>query len=273
MASLQSNIGASLNRKRKLSRIKKFGAYFVFILFFLSLANLGLTNQKVRINNIEISGNSTVLTDKIMEIVENSLNVKYLWIIPTDNIILLRRSEIKNHILNNFKKINSVDISIHGINKIEITVTEREVKYLWCKGTPISQKDCYFMDTEGFVFERAPVFSEDAFTEYFGLILDENPIGQTYLINKFKDITGLFSAFEKMSFQPINFNTVNEHEYEIYIVGGGRILINDKKSFESSLTNLQALVDNKYIKNDVESLKKIKYIDLRFGNKVNFELK
>jgi len=265
-----------------MSLLKKIGTYFVFILFFICLANLGLTADEVRIKDIVISGNTSVPSEAILKIVDNELSKIYLWITPTDNLLLLRRSAIKNQILDNIKKISSVRIFIHGLNKIEVAVLERESSNLWCKGTPISTKGCYFMDSGGFIFQEAPTFSADAFPKYFGLITDNNPIGQTYFKGNFsaqggsasggKNISGLYNGLKNMLFQPKSFNAINENEYEVNILGGGKILINNKKSFESSLTNLQALVDNKYIKTDDAFLKKIKYIDLRFGNKVNFEL-
>lgn len=268
----RSNIGASLNKKRKLSLIKKIGAYSIFVLFFITLANLGLTTDQARIKDIVVTGNSSVPADNVMKIVSEETKIYYLWIIPTDNILLLRRTDIKNKILDNNKKIGSVSIIMHGIDKIEISVVERESKNLWCKGMSADTKNCYFMDLDGFIFEPAPIFSEDTFPEYFGSIFVENPVGQYYLKNNFKDISSLYNTFKKMAFLPKYFNAVNEHEYEVYLLGGGKILINDKKPFISSLINLQALVDNGYIKNDAASLKKIKYIDLRFGNKVNFEI-
>ncbi len=273
MAYQRSNIGASLNKKRKVGLVKKIGAYFIFILFFISLAVLGLTKDQVRIKNIVVTGNSSVSTENILKLVEVEISKVYLWIIPTDNIILLREAEIENEILNTFKKIGTVNVYVHGIDKIEIAVTERESKNLWCKGATADIKVCYYMDSNGFIFEEAPNFSESAFPEYFGLIKDQNPVGQLYLKDNFKNISSLYITFKKMSFSPKYFNAVDEHEYEVYLVGGGKIILNDKRSFVSSLVNLQALVDNGYIKNDIESLKKIKYIDLRFGNKVNFELK
>jgi hypothetical protein len=268
----RSNISASLYKKKQLSLLKKIGAYFVFALFFISLAILGLTTDKARINDIVISGNSSVLTENIIKIVNSEINVNYLWIIPTDNILLLRREEIKKRIIENIKKIGSIQIIIHRINKIEVKVKERESKNLWCKGTPIDIMDCYFMDSSGFIFEKAPTFSVDTFPEYFGLITGANSIGQFYFKNKFNNISGLYNALIKMLFEPKYFYALTEYEYEVYILGGGKIIINDKRSFESSLTNLQALVDNGYIKTDLDSIKKIKYIDLRFGSKVNFEL-
>jgi len=273
----RSNIGASLNRKRQASLLKKILVCFVFILFFISLAVLGLTTDNVRIKNIIVSGNSSISIENIMNIANDGIHRYYLWIIPTDNIFLLRRSEIKNDILDNIKKIGSVSIYIDGFDKINISVVEREVDSLWCTGDVINQKDCYFMDSDGFIFEEAPQFSLGIFPEYFGLIAEENPIGQFYLKDIFsalggKNIPGLYNELKNMSFQPQYFEALTLHEYEIYILGGGKIIMNDVKSFESSLINLQALVSNGYIKNDTESLKKIKHIDLRFGNKVSFEL-
>ena len=272
MVQHRSNVGASLNKKRHVSLIKKILAYFIFTLFFLSLLILGLTREEVIIKDIVISGNASVPTEDIMKIVENNINNNYLWIIRTDNILLLRRGKIKNEILSDIKKINEVSISIRAVDKIEISVKERESKNLWCDGTPTSSKNCYFMDLSGFIFEKAAVFSSDIFPKYFGLITDENPIGQLYLRENFSKVIGLFNKLKEMSFEPKSINAINVHEYEVYLLGDGKIILNDKKSFESSLLNLQALINDGYIKNDKESIKKIKYIDLRFGNKVNFEL-
>jgi len=269
MAYQRSNIGASLNKKRKVSFFKKMMAYFIFVLFFVSLAVWGLSTEQVCIKNIMVTGNTSVPTDNIMKVVNGELNKNYLWIIATDNILLLRRAEIKKQILDDNKKIGEVSIFIRGV---EISIKERESKNLWCNGKSFDLKNCYFMDTNGFVFEKAPIFSEDAFPEYFGLLKEGDPVGQFYLKDNFKEVSSLYNAFKQIAFIPKYFNAVDEHEYEVYILGGGKILINDKKSFESSLINLQALIDNGYIKNDTASLNNIKYVDLRFGNKVNFEL-
>ena len=272
MSYQRSNISTSLRRKRQMSLLKKIGIYSIFILFVICLVNYGLTANVVRIKNIVVSGNNSVATEDILKIVNTELDKVYLKVTPTDNILLLRSSIIENKVLNTYKKIGKVDVIIRGITSIEIAVKERKSDNLWCKGTPAESKGCYFMDLSGFIFEDAPIFSNNSFPEYFGLISNADPIGQIYFGDNFRNISNLYNALKTMSFQAQYFNALNEHEYEIYIFGGGKILINDKKSFESSLTNLQALVDNKYIANDSASLKKIKYVDLRFGNKVNFEL-
>jgi hypothetical protein len=75
-----------------------------------------------------------------------------------------------------------------------------------------------------------------------------------------------------MNLQPESFAAINEHEYEVKLLLGGTIFLNDKKTLEKSLINLQALIDGGYIKTDEAFLKRIKYIDLRYGNKVDFKL-
>ena len=268
----RSNISTTLHKKRQASLQKKIFAYFVFILFFISLAILGLTTKEVKINNIIVSGNSAVTSADIINLAEPELNKNYFLIIPADNILLLRKKEIENDILKNINQIKSVNINIEGINKIEIAVTERQASNLWCVGNPTSPGDCYLMDSTGLIFKESPKFSVNAFPEYFGLISDANPIGQYYTQGNFQKISDLFYSLGKMSFQPQFFNALAGDEYEIYIFGGGNILMDNNSDFESQLSNLQALVGNGYIKTDSASLKKINYIDLRFGNKVAFEL-
>ncbi|MFH0755078.1 MAG: FtsQ-type POTRA domain-containing protein [bacterium] len=268
----KSNINITLHKKKRANFIKKIQVYFIFIIFLILLLICVLNIKKIQIKEIKVSGNFSVPTEDIIRLANTEINKKYFFIILVNNIFLLRRQEIEKQILENIKEINKIKILIRGIDKIEIIVQEREVKNLWCKGIPINigPKDCYFMDLNGFIFEKAPQFSKDIFFEYFGLIKEKNPIGQFYLKEDFKNISNLFNILKKMSFEIKSFYAVDENEYEIYILGGGKIIMNNKRSFESQLINLQALISNEYIKTDIESLKKIKYIDLRFGNKVNF---
>lgn len=268
----RSYLKTLLHRKRQISMIKKIIFNIIFLLFFISMVILCLTSEKVRINDIKISGNVSVSTEQILNDVISQINSYYFWIIPTDNVFLLRRSAIKNKILLDIKDVSGVKIIMHSLSQIEVVITERETNALWCTGTPTSTNTCYFMDSNGFIFSKAPNFSENSLAEYFGVITD-NPLGKYYFKDKFVSISDLFLIIKRLSFQPEYFNAIDEHEYEIYILGGGKILFNDKEDFQTSLVNLEALVNNNYIKTDPDFLKKIKYIDLRFGNKVNFQLR
>ncbi len=263
-----SRINSSLSRRRRLGLLKKVVYIAIFVIFFLSLIILGLTNDKVQIKSVSVSGNISVPKEDILKVVERNLDKRYLFIIRTDNFFLLKRWEIREEILDEMKKIQSVDISFHSLNSVEISVAERVAKSIWCAGSPANAKKCYFMDENGFIFTEAPDFNSNSFPEYFGLI-SGNPIGQSYFnSSKFKEISHFFESLDKIGLSPISFNAIDEHQYEIYLSAGGKIIMDDKKTFEKDIENIQAVIDSGYIKTDPESLKKIKSIDLRFGNKV-----
>ncbi len=274
-----STINSSLAKKRRKNFLKKIVLLSVFVLVVVSVTLFGITSDKLKVKNIIINGNVTVSRDQILADANVSLNKKYLWFIPTDNFFLLRRSLIEKTILTNMKKIESVKVTFSDTHTVQITVSERQQYALWCA----SASDCYSMDHYGFIYEQTSPATTSA--KYFGLITD-TPIGKTYfepvkntasvsgtlVQNDFKNISTLFTILTKLNLQPESFTALDEHEYEVKLSLGGTIFLNDKKTLEKSLTNLQALIDGGYIKTDEAFLKKIKYIDLRYGNKVDFKL-
>jgi cell division septal protein FtsQ len=220
-----------------------------------------------------VSGNSSVSKEDILSIVDLKLNERYLGFIRTDNLFLIKNSEIKNQILDEFKKIESVRVGFHSLTSIEVIVSERTPADIWCKGNPINTGQCFFIDKNGYVYGEAPKFSANPYPLYFGL-LNGNPIGQSYFDKKkFTDISKLFNKLTDMNFSPVYFIALDIHQYEIGLSGGGKIKIADNQPYDKSITNLQALIDSKYIKTDQVSLGKINYIDLRFDNKVPFDIR
>lgn len=271
---LKSNISSSLGRKHRISFWKKAGFWSVFALFIFSLCIFGLTLEKMRITEINITGNRTISAEEVLNVVEGVLSKRYLFIIPTDNLFLIRRFEIRETILNIFKKVNSIKIIFHGLNNIEIVLSERIAENLWCDGKPNNSRGCFFMDKDGFVFAEAPNFSGNLFPKYFGNIVSENPIGESYFnLERFVEISIFFRNLEEMKIIPESFNAIDLHEYEVVLDNGGIINVNDRDSFDESLVRLKALIDDGLIKTDTAFLSKIKHIDLRYGNKVHYDFR
>ena len=255
--------------------MKKIAYFTIFILFFISLCILGLTSNAVRVHTVLVTGNNSISHDKIESIANGVLDQKYAWIIPTDNYLLLRRDDIKDQILKTIQTINTVQISFHGLNTIEIAVSERVAQDLWCADNPSASKNCFLMDKTGFIFATSSFAiatsssATSTFPAYFGFIKDEDPIGKFYFDNhRFNEISELMRVLNQMNFGPKYFYAVDEHTYQVYLRDGGKILLNDAKTFQESLTNLQAVVSNRFIRTDIASLKKINYIDLESDNKV-----
>jgi len=230
-----------------------------------------LTLDSIKIKDIEISGNSTVSQDEITSIVKDEIGKKDLYFIPTDNFFLFKRFEIPETILQNIKKIKSVNISFSGLNKITVNVTERTPENLWCDSGQGSSEKCYFMDNQGLIFSDAPIFNGNLFPEYFGLITGSSPIGQNYFdADMFVKISNLFSNIKKMNLNPVSFKALSKDEYEVNLALGGKILLNGEQNFDTEMVNLQTLIDNNYIKTDDKTLSKLNYVDLRYNGKVPF---
>ena len=269
-----SNISRSLVNKRRHLFYKKVFVWFIFILFFLSLGVLGLTRKEVRIQEINISGNSTVTKGEILDIVEEEIGERYLWIIPTDNILLFQRFGIPRIILNRIKKIESVSIRFTSLTSIDIEITERVPEYSWCKNMGRELPECYLMDKNGFVFSELPPTDSRSFVKYFGLITENNPIGINYFNDlRFAEINKFFQELKNINLNPYSFNAISIDEYEVDLVDGGKILLNNKEDLGKTLINLKSLIDNGYIKIGTANLKKINHIDLRYGDKVHFDFR
>ena len=248
--------------------MKKIAYSAVFILLLISLGILGLTSNKVRILNVTVSGNTTVSIDQILSIVNPILDKKDLLIVPTDNFFLLKGNKIKNQILTSVKTISAVKISFQNLNTINITISERSAGDLWCQGDPRKIGNCFLMDKTGFVFASSTATS--TLPTYFGFFATTtNPVGESYFDSaRFADIEGLMQAVNQLGFRPQYFDAIDTHTYQVYLKDGGKILLNNEKTFGESLTNLETLVNDGFIKVNDATLKKINYVDLQSGDKV-----
>ena len=270
----KSKISSTLSKKRKLALVKKIGVIFIIVLFFISLFLLFLTTDKIRIKNIIVIGNSSVLTEEITKIVRSELDERYILIIPTDNIFLLQRFEIKENILEKLKKIKTVEVSMDGLDRLKISVSERVSESFWCSGEPENYKDCYFMDDSGFIFAEAPNFTNNIFIRYYGLFLEVYPVGKNYFTSdKFTKIGAFISEIKKMGFDPESFLAIDEHQYEIILSENVKMMFDDKEDFSKDILRLKTLIKDNYIKIDKDSISKINHIDLRYGNKVHYDFK
>ncbi len=277
MSRQSSNINSSIRGGRRREHFKRFGMWLILILLVISLSILGLTWQGVRVHAVNVYGNESVSSSQIQNIIDQKLDEKYAFIIPTDNFLLLKRSAIENQILHDVKKIDSVSVSFNGLNDVEVYVSERVPQGFWCDDLPQTYTNCYFMDRNGFVFAHAPEISGNVFMKYFGLIgLNHatstekiNPIGESYFNeNTYRQISLLNQLLTQMKFNPIAFKAVDRHEYVVDLFLGGKIYLNDKKTFERDIIDLQALIDGGYVRTDIQFLQKLQYIDLRYGKKV-----
>ncbi len=230
----------------------------------------------LKIQKISIAGNSSLSTEKILIEVSSYLNSKTLFIFPRNNILILPKETISNNLLSQFPRIGEVSLEKNFPDSISVKIRERKQEALFC-----IDKECAFIDEDGFVFEKAPYFSGDVYLKFFNeredvdvgnLVSDSSDRKlsfQLILQEQFKKLIEFKNLVPRENIKVSKVVLKKEEIYEIYTDEKWYILLNEKNDAKISYENLKITLDAK-IK---ENRQKLEYIDLRFGNKVFYKFK
>lgn len=271
-----------LRRKRK----KKLIRYYIFASIFvlcIGLLSFGSYRKKVRINEVVLSGGVLVTEKEVKEETLNYLKGSYFLLFPKNNAFIYPKNGLENFLLDKFKRIETIDISLDGLNKIKITITERKPIAIWCtenKSTSTTtdsgiKENCYFIDQNSTIFALAPNFSGNVYFKYYGLVTIDDPIGQKYIASTsvFSKINSFISDVKNFGMKPAYLKSIGEDEFSVALLSGGEIYFDTKKSLEDAKDNLNTLINSPEFKNYNISNIPIDYIDLRYGNKLFYKLK
>lgn len=283
---------SELKKKRnKILRNKILFLFFgILIIFLISifLSRISIAN----INEIKISGNKIIDEKDIRQVVEDNISGYYLYSFPKTNFFLYPKKKIKDELENKFKRFSMVSIKLRDFEILEILVEERDAQYIYC-GEKINIEinssydvlnseisKCYFMDSDGYIFDEAPYFSGEVYFKFYGHIKDkiDSPVGFYFAPDIFKNILSFKNQIEKMDMKVVSFLFKNDGDIEFNLSKksnlGNSPKIILKKDFisEKAAENLQAVLFTDPLKSDfLNKYSSLLYIDLRFGNKVYFK--
>ncbi|MFA6325132.1 MAG: hypothetical protein WCX46_02805 [Candidatus Paceibacterota bacterium] len=275
-------------RKRKVLKNKIIFSLICFVIIFIGLIFLSRWD-KINIENIEISGNEVIETEAIELIVKKNITGYYLWLFPKTNFLLYPQNKIEKELSEIFKRFDTIKVNDKSIKTLEISVSEREGKYLWCGDkVPYLTSDtnsfkCYFMDKDGYIFDEAPYFSGDVYFKFYGgdnNLNIENPSGSYFLKDYFKDIIVFKDNLEKLNFKPKSFfkslDEGSEDEGFISLFSdpayGAHISFKLDSNYEKITENFQAAISTEPLQSELKNkFSSLLYIDLRFGNKVYYK--
>ncbi len=273
---LKQNKRIRLKRKRI---IIKATALLGVVFFTLAVLAWGAHSEHIRISNIYVEGNSVVSDKDIKKEVSGILTGKYFWAFPKNNIFLYSKQQIKKDILDIFKRIYSVKVNTVNMNSVKIMVKERSPFALWCgdslydSGRSISDK-CYFLDKSGFIFTEAPNFSDSVYFEFYGIVGDSATGKQFLPREEFKRVILFRDLLNDADIKVNKFLIAENGDYTFYMdtLKGTAIFFNRSQNFEKSFYDLKSAIDIKVVESGKKDiLEDLKYIDIRFDNKVLFK--
>lgn len=291
---------------RKQRRIFRAKLLLFFLALFAVLYLLSWLSQKEKFNiqHINVTGNFVIQTEEILTIVNEHISGDYLWFFSRSNFLLYPKSQIRDELISSFLRIKVVDIKFADFQSITIGVEERTPFAIWCDYLSVElpndsatssptrlKEECYFMDDNAFIFEKAPNFSNNVYFKYTGDLIDISTttnnkiLSQTYLKPKQGlNAPGGDEPFKKSQFEKVNLFirflkdininayklSVKENgDYELFFGQGSRLIFGESQDFDAIFENLRAtLIDL----GDLE-VKEFEYIDLRFRNKILYKFR
>jgi len=268
-------------RRRRAILNKLFLIFLGFLAIFILLSYIS-KNQNLNINDIQIVGNKVLETETLKQLAANDLNGKYLWLFPKTNVLLYPRNTIKNDLQKKFKRLKEVNLSIKNRRTLEITVLERTALYMWCNApTPDlnieNTQKCYFLDTNGYVFDEAPYFSGEVYFKFYGSAgLDPaNPLGSYFSKQNFQQLISFKNTLSDIGLKPTIFNIADNGDLEIFLskdtisINNPKIILKINADFKNIIENLETALNTEPLKSKFKNkYSSLEYIDLRFGNKV-----
>lgn len=285
-------------RKRKVIKRKISLLITILILILIGLSFLSRW-EKVNITDIQITGNKVIETKIIENIVKDKITGDYLWFFPKTNFLFYPKGDIEKELSNKFKRLKNISISVKNLTTLNISLVERKALYTYCGGKINLQSDlpteslnsnsvlpeenkCYFMDSDGYVFDEAPYFSGEVYLKFYGttdINSDNNPSGSYFYKSNFGKLISFKETLEKMGAKPVIFYVEDNGDIEVFLSSsssqmGPEIILKMDSDFGQVAENLQSVLTTEPLQSDFKNkYSSLLYIDLRFGNKVYYKLK
>jgi hypothetical protein len=165
------------------------------------------------------------------------------------------------------------------MKSIDIEITERKPTSIWCQH--ITDTACYFVHTDGTIFDTAGIFSNPLYFMYTTPISDTAPIGQVVLSHdKLNRVNQIVSVARDYGVEMYGYTLVDTYEENFYIMPitsglpSAYVKTRNDQSAETIVSNLVTALKTDVLKNEKDhAFSHTDYIDLRFDGKVIYKIK
>ncbi len=269
LSTLQS---AKYLQKKKKQRILTITIYSIASLIVILAILFSFKLSFLRITNISVNDTLNIESEEIKNDVLDMISGNYFFFIPKDSYFFLSKEKIKNKIVDDFKKINTIEIKNKGITGLEIEITERQPEVMICDGFREDEEGehCSFADKQGIIFEKVATSSDKIYFKYYS----SNEINQ----DKFIQLQNFVKNVENSGIIATGLLLSEDGSYELYIKNVDQstavVYFDDRTSLDKVVSNLSVFWKNslnKKIGSDL--IPNFEYINLRFGNNIFYHIK
>lgn len=273
--------------KMKQKRRKRFVylgiTFFVLIIIIIISAGYFSSDQRVTINNIEINGTKIIDSEDVEQIIKKNLEGKYFFLFSKANFLIYPQRKIYNDLTKEFPRIKDLSVTKKGANTVRIEITERAGSYLYCGATIPEVKadvgeNCYFVNDDGYIFDKAPYFSGDVYFKYYLSLngKENSPLGEQMMgKERFHEMTRFVDQVRQIGFDPVYLVIEKDNLESLFLKTNSiphKIIFKEADNLGVILGNLRVAMEQREFRDEIfGKYDKLDYIDLRFVNKVLYK--
>lgn len=273
---------------KKSHRKRNFGVALLYIVSFIILIvglSLFFRIKGLQFDQIEISGNKVINKEEIEEVLREELKGNYFFLFPKSNSLIYPRVKIYNKLIFTFPRIENLFIYTEKLKTLKIEIEERAGYYLYCGSEPPEEnqkvgENCYFVDQNGYIFDRAPYFSGNIYFKYYKDLGEETlgPSGLNLMKKEeFERLNNFIEGTKGLEFNPTHlFIDFNNTGY-LYLEEGKnqtspKIIFKNEENLDKTLENLTLAMKEIEFKDEIiKGYDNLLYIDTRFKDKVLYK--
>lgn len=281
-------------QKKKLNnpffpRVKKGGGgplakffYFVIAIIFIFSFSYFLTNERFEIKEIIVSGNEKVKEAEVRGVVESVLAKRRFLFFKQDNFFLFKESLVKESLEKNFL-IDKVKVDKKFFDGVEVIITEKPKGLIWS----VNNQE-YYLDLGGVAIK--PLDASDLIISEVGTsteVIRPEASSGVYPLVYDQSATEVILGEQVASSEMINFIITLDEEIarltdidvshyvmprpyfdEVFLVTKQGFEVRFKKSDNPAE---QVVILNSVLRQKINDLSNLEYIDLRFGERVFYK--
>lgn len=221
-----------------------------------------LTLPVFTIQHIEVRGTEALAPQDIQQFAENELLGRYAFLIPKRSVFFYPRQALLTGLSDTFSRLEKAEVRLLSAGTLAVFVTERRAAAKLCAA------ECFLIDESGFVFAPDPGrsdvlrFRTKTAVSVGGHFL--TPERLIPLLAFLKGLPGLGFSLSEVR--------IEGDEGDILLRGGAHLHFRLEPDYGKLLKRLETLVSERELfSKGVDSIERLEYIDLRYGNKVYFK--
>ncbi len=258
----------SLRKKHRIKKKKPIteNTFFSGVLFFLFIFLIGVYffvfYPLFQIESVTVENLETIDKEAVENFVKKRTENKILFL-STRSTFLISGKRISEELLKDLPTIGNVVTRRTFPDGLNVEIIERRPMAFWCKEK--NREKCFFIDSEGVAFQRTdklttarPILVKGEDPGRYNQVVTKDTLSLLFLIHKTVSKKNAEVSFFRMTSDDYVAAHTNEG-FEIYFT------LTDT---EKELENLKIILGKKL---GEKERKDLKYIDLRFGDRVYYK--